>query len=326
MLYKTTVVLFFFCMTMLCCATETATPSKVETPESESGFWEDFVNFFLPHAEKRQILLSKQTQYFMVTVEQDSAGLRHLVFNPIKGSQGVWNPKKPNELISNYAKYMTLFIPMTATPPERVLFIGLGIGILPRFVEKHFPDAVIDIVEIDPDIPDIANKYFGYEKSGKTNIIIKDGRDFINRVEHKYDLIFIDAYNSREIPFQLTTLEFYRKVRSALKPHGIVTVNIANLGKPNFIASELKTIKSVFPRFDVYVCPRESNYIPFASVNGPISLTGQEEKVKKVDSNLNLDYKLEEILETRMSGEDLEDMIEDGIILTDDYAPVETME
>lgn len=295
-LHKTAFTLFFFCMVILCSASSS---------EDESGFWENFINFFLPHAEKRRILLRKQTQYFQITVEEDSKGLRHLVFNPVKGSQGIWNPKMPDEIISNYCKYMAMSPSMIAHPPERVLFIGLGVGILPRFIGKHFPGTIIDVVEIDPDIPNIAREYFAYVKTVGTNIIIRDGRDFINRNKHKYDLIFIDAYSAHNIPFQLTTQEFYRKVHDALKPQGIVTMNIANLGKPRFIASEIKTIKSVFPHLAVYVCPGQSNYIPFAALG---------QKIKLVDSA----YK-------RLTKHEIIKMTENAIILTDDYAPVETM-
>ena len=127
-LYKTVFVLFFFFTLMLDSEAETA------VRQDEPGFWENFINFFVPHAEKRRILLRRQTQYFQVTVEEDSKGVRHLVFNPVKGSQGIWNPKMPDEIISNYCKYMTMSLTMIDHPPERVLFIGLGVGILPRFI------------------------------------------------------------------------------------------------------------------------------------------------------------------------------------------------
>jgi spermidine synthase len=296
-----------------------------EVQQKKSGFWKNFADFFLPHAEKRKILMHKHTRYFMVTVEEDSKGLRHLVFNPSNGSQGVWNPKKPDEIISNYCKYMTLFLPMLDHQPERVLFIGMGIGVLPRFVGEHFPDAAMDIVEIDPDIPNIAAKYFAYSRTAGTSIIIKDGRDFINRNQHKYDLIIIDAYNSRNIPFQLTTREFYRKVRDALKPHGIVSVNVANLGKPHFVASEIKTIKSVFPRLEIYVCPDKSNYIPFAMIGQEIKQDFQKKQAEKIDSGLGLSYKMKDIIETRMKEAEIIKMTKDSIVLTDDYAPVATM-
>jgi spermidine synthase len=296
---------------MLCAA-----ENKNVVDQEESTFWENFVNFFLPHAEKRRVLLRKQTQYFQITVEEDSTGARHLVYNPIKGSQGIWNPKTPDKMISNSCKYMSMFMTMIDNPPKRILFIGMGAGILPRFVAKHFPETIIDVVEIDPDIPGIANKYFGYVKNAKCNIIIRDGRDFINRVKHKYDLIFIDAYSAHDIPFQLTSQEFYRKVRDAMKPHGIVSVNIANLGKSQFIASEIKTIKSVFPHLAIYVCPNESNYIPFASPGQEITLFAP--------TRHSLD-EIRRIVKKPLTKCEVEKMTENAIILTDDYAPVETM-
>jgi spermidine synthase len=320
--YKAAFALLFFCLVQ---GAVTGTESKPEIRQDEPGFWESFSNFFLPHAEKRRILLRRHTRYFLVTVEEDSGGARHLVFNPVKGSQGIWNPKQPDEIISNYCKYMTLFMTMIERPPERVLFIGLGVGIIPRFVGKHFPEATIDVVEIDPDIPEIAERYFAYAKSAGTNIIIKDGRDFINRNGEKYDLIFVDAYTTHNIPFQLTTQEFYRKVRKALKPHGIVSVNIANLGKAQFIASELKTIKSVFPQLEVYVCPSQSNYMPFAAPEWKSARAAWKKKAEKIDTDLKFSYKMKDIMATRMKKTELDEMIKDAIILTDDYAPVETM-
>jgi spermidine synthase len=320
--YKIIVLTLIFTGIIAPCFAADDTSHKAHKHGEETGFWKSVTDFFVPHVEERHILLHKQTQYFLVTVEADSTGARHLVFNPVKGSQGIWNPATPDEIISKYCRYTTLFMTLVDQPPKRVLFIGLGVGMVPRFVQRYFPDTIIDVVEIDKDIPDIAHKYFGYVKSTKTNIIIKDGRDFINRTKHKYDIIFIDAYNAQSIPFQLTTKEFYQKIRNALKPKGIVTVNVANLGKPKFIASELKTIKSVFPNFAVYVCPNNSNYVPFAAVNRKID---PEKKADKVDKVLHLSYSIKDITQNRMTDSEVKEMTRDAIILTDDYAPVETM-
>ncbi len=46
---------------------------------------------------------------------------------------------------------MTMSLSMIDHPPERVLFIGLGVGIVLRFVGKKFPGTIIDVVEIDPE-------------------------------------------------------------------------------------------------------------------------------------------------------------------------------
>ncbi|HCE44785.1 MAG TPA: hypothetical protein DET40_14690 [Lentisphaeria bacterium] len=293
--------------------------------EEKAGFWESIGNFFLPHAEKRNVLFEKQTQYFLVTVEEDHNGFRHMVFNPNKGSQGIWNPKMPDELISNYCRFTTIFLPAMKNPPKRVLFIGLGAGVVPRFVRKNFPDTVIDIVEIDGDIPVIAENYFGFKKDDKINITIGDGRNFINRNKEKYDVIFIDAYTSECIPFQLTTEEFYLKVRDSLAPDGIMTANVANLGKPTFIASEIKTARAVFPPLAVFITGNRSNYILFSAADRKLNTAELKENASRIEAEKNLSLKIGDMIDTRMPEDDIKKMIEGVEILKDDFAPVETM-
>ncbi len=325
--YKIISIMLLLFLTILTCNADETNSAAVE--EDEPGFfgsiWEGFVNFFVPHVEKRKFLLRKQTQYFLVTVEVDHNGWRHLVFNPRKGSQGIWNPKEPNTIISNYCKHVTLYLTMIEHPPKRILFIGMGAGILPRFFARRYPETIIDIVEIDKEIPEIAEKYFGYAKSPKTNIIIKDGRDYINRTKHKYDLIVIDAYNSSAIPFQLTTKEFYQKIRQALNPDGVITANIANVGKTEFVGSELKTINSIFPKLQIYVCPQGYTYVPFAALNWTQTEQSLRKNAEKIDSEKILSYKLTDILDTKMKKQDIDEMMKDKKVLTDDFAPVETM-
>ncbi|MFZ2654494.1 MAG: fused MFS/spermidine synthase [Victivallales bacterium] len=296
-----------------------------EKKSQETGFWESIGNFFLPHAEKRNILFEKQTQYFLVTVEEDHNGFRHMVFNPNKGSQGIWNPKMPDELISNYCRFTTIFLPAVIAPPKRVLFIGLGAGIVPRFLRKQFPDTVIDIVEVDGEIPGIAENYFGFRKDVRINITIGDGRDFMNRNNEKYDVIFIDAYNSECIPFQLTTEEFYRKVRDSLAPDGVMTANVANLGKPTFIASEIKTARAVFPPLAVFITGNRSNYILFSAVNRKLDTAELKEKAARIEAENNLSLKIGDMIDTRIPDDVIKTMIEGMEILKDDFAPVETM-
>ncbi len=314
--------LLIFCFSFYCPAEDKAADKKPRT----ENFWERFYNFFLPHLEKRNVLFEKQTRYFLVTVEVDSKGWRHMVFNPNKGSQGIWNPDAPDELISNYCRFTAIFLPSINHPPKRVLFIGLGAGIVPRFLRKQFPETIIDIVEIDGDIPGIAEEYFGFRKDDRMNISIGDGRNFMNRTKEKYDIIFIDAYNAASIPFQLTTEEFYRKVHAALAPSGIMTANIANLGKPKFISSEIKTAMEVFPDLAVFLCPNRSNYILFAPVKGKLDNSELKAKAVKIESEKNLNLKMCDMINTRMTEDELRKTTDVAEVLRDDFAPVETME
>ena len=158
------------------------------------------------------------------------------------------------------------------------------------------------------------------------NITIGDGRDFINRTKEKYDIVFIDAYTSTNIPFQLTTSEFYQKVHDALAPSGIMTANIANLGKPKFISSEVKTALDVFPNLAVFICGNRSNYILFAPVNRKLDNSELKFKALKIETEKNLNLKMHEMLDTRMTVDELRKMTDGAEALKDDFAPVETME
>ncbi len=291
----------------------------------DAGFWGQVRNFFLPHSEERRILLQRHTPYFLVTVEEDNGGLRHLVFNPRRGSQGIWNPQQPDTIYSSYCRYTVLTTLLLEAPPERVLFIGLGAGITPRMIRRQFPATIMDIVEIDPEIPGIAGAYFGFVKDDKMNLIIGDGRDYLNRNRKKYDLIFIDAYNAEAIPFQLTTLEFYRRVRSALLPGGMMNVNVANLNNPHFIASELKTVRTVFPGMQVFISPGNANYILFAGQGTNLDFVEINEEQFAVAEKVVSGIEIKQMLETGMPVDELDNLLEDATVLTDDFAPVEVM-
>jgi spermidine synthase len=292
---------------------------------SEPGFWEQVGDFFLPHFDHRKILLEKQTPYNLVTVEKDYRDYRHLVFNPNRGSQGIWNPASPDEIVSSYCRVSTLFLTAIKREPRRVLFIGLGAGIVPRFVRERFPLAGIDVVEIDPEIPGIAEGYFGFRPDDRMKMITADGRDFINRTKESYDLIFVDAYTANEIPFQLTTVEFFRRVHAALAPDGLLIANIANLGKKEFIGSEIRTVREVFPELAVFVCGDGTNYLAMARSSGPVDADAMQTAATglKLAAHPELDFR--EMLETRLSDDDFADLVNHATILKDDFAPVEIL-
>ncbi len=289
------------------------------------GFWKSLGDFFLPHFDSRKILLEKQTQYFHITVEEDYQGWRHLVFNPGKGSQGIWNPAAPDEIVSRYCRFCTLFLPALEQPPRRVLFIGLGAGIVPRYVRQNFPAAQIDLVEIDPAIPEIAAGYFGFKPDARMKTVIADGRDFINRAKEKYDLVFIDAYTAECIPFQLTTLEFFRNIRAAMSPGGLMVANVANLGKEAFIASEVKTARTVFPELAVFICGFKANYLLVGRNGGKIDPEKMRPAAAALDKTIHPELDFDEMLDTRMSEEEIDGLTADGMILKDDFAPVEAL-
>ncbi len=235
-------------------------------PSNMQAFgWQTIEKLFKPASINYKLLYKTETKYFNIEVREERDGLRRLIFLPYHGSQSTWSVKQPRKIFSPSLKTLCTTLVVHATPPRSYLFLGMGAGIMPRFISRHFPNTKIDIVELDPAIPKIAQKYFGYKKSPNTRIIIADARVFINHCATRYDAIIIDVYNAKAVPFAVTTQEFFSKIKRCLTPRGVVGVNLANLGNRKFLHNELFTINQVFPRLRIYVCPDESNFIPIMS-------------------------------------------------------------
>ncbi|GBM70722.1 Methyltransferase-like protein 13 [Araneus ventricosus] len=79
-----------------------------------------------------------------------------------------------------------------------VLLIGLGGGTLPMYIHKHFPDASVEVVELDPCVLDIAKKWFNLVTDNRLKVHISDGLTFIQEAVTnglKYDIVILDVDN-----------------------------------------------------------------------------------------------------------------------------------
>ncbi len=79
---------------------------------------------------------------------------------------------------------------------------------------------------------------------------VADGRAFVEHVRKRYDLIYLDAFGSSDVPRHLTTVEFLQAVRRAVKPSGVVVGNLFSLHNPLY-ESMLLTYQSVFNALNV---------------------------------------------------------------------------
>ena len=99
--------------------------------------------------------------------------------------------------------------------PQRVLVVGLGGGSLPSLLRKHFPRLVIDVVDIDPVVVEVAKKFFGFREDAAMRVVVDDGRHYLQQYRDRYDIIFLDAFGDESTPYDLTTLEFLQSMRRA---------------------------------------------------------------------------------------------------------------
>lgn len=139
-------------------------------------------------------------------------------------------------------------------PLQSMLMIGGGTYTFPSLIARQQPEAQIDVVEIDPMLDQIAVKFFDFHALPNLHLNHQDGRVYLNRNQQTYDMVYMDAFSSLSPPYQLATVEALRQVKRALKPDGVVVVNV--LAKPQatdqYFAATFRTYRQVFTSVKAY--------------------------------------------------------------------------
>jgi spermidine synthase len=130
--------------------------------------------------------------------------------------------------------------------PKRALVVGLGGGTIPNFLHKHYPQTQIDAVDIDPVVIEVAKQFFGFREDATLKAYVQDGRQFIEERLNVYDVIFLDAFSSEDIPYHLATREFLEAVRRAVTARGVVLANVWGSGLSPLYDSMVRTYQEVF--------------------------------------------------------------------------------
>jgi spermidine synthase len=153
-----------------------------------------------------------------------------------------------------YSDYLQL--PLAYRPQtRRILYIGLGGGSAPKRTWRDFPAARLQVVELDPEVVDVAYKYFAVPRDPRLRIEVEDGRRFLVANDGRWDAIVVDAFYSDSIPFHLATREFLELARSRLAPGGTVTTNIIGAVRgpdSRLFRSMLRTYRAVFPSVAIH--------------------------------------------------------------------------
>lgn len=159
------------------------------------------------------------------------------------------------------------FNPAPYSPEEvhSVAILGLAGGTSARQVAEVFPNAHIDGFEIDEDIIQVGNDFFGMDIPQLT-VYAQDARLGLNQSPKEYQLISIDAYRPPYIPAHLTTLEFFQEIYDHLSDDGVLVINVARIGDDRRLVDALAaTINKVFPTVFSSDVPDTFNTILYAT-------------------------------------------------------------
>ncbi|NLE77586.1 MAG: fused MFS/spermidine synthase [Chloroflexi bacterium] len=262
----------------------------------------------------------RETNYFCIKVsDQDGSEgkVRRLVLDRLVHSYS--NLEDPTDLVYGYEQtYAKVMAPMMEQRPDlSALFIGGGGYTFPRYLEAMLPDSHLEVVEIDPEVTEVAFEMLGLRRDTRMGIHDMDARLFLvqHEPEAKYDVVFGDAFNDYSVPYHLTTLEFAQMVRGVLWDDGLYLVNIVDGGpRGHFFRAYVRTLQEVFPH--VAVIPNNDDWR--ASIRNTFVILASPAPLPLAELAAQTDLLTQEDLDAYLS-------LEEPLVLRDDYVPVDNL-
>jgi spermidine synthase len=311
----------------------TADPEEFSFPLSPIESIKTFYGYAFKPPLEEETYFFKESNYYTIKLKKSIKGssgnsLESLVLDHLVHSYT--DLKDPLYLEYEYIRMYEEIMRWQAKKRKslKTLFLGGGGYTFPRFIGAKYPRAEIHVVEIDPEITRVAEKYLGVSENTKIRSFNEDGRWFVMNCKEKgtYDFIFGDAFNDLSIPYHLTTKEFAMQLKSLLKPDGLLLANVIDSFKKGaFMPSYIRTLEEVFGKGNVQLLTLTSDY-DHIGISTCVVVTSPQRldmddfvravKVRggEMTSHIMPQDRLQEFLKERYS-----------VILTDDYVPVDNL-
>ena len=166
----------------------------------------------------------------------------------------------PYALILHYAQAMSMVL-LFHPAPKRVLVIGLGGGSLVNFLFTLFPNTQIDVIELRPDVVDVAHTYFDVPRHHpRINITIADAHDFLRpHAAGTWDIILSDAFDADGPAHGMDSKAHARNVRRALSANGVACFNLWNRLEDDFPNAAQSISKAFLGRTIQYTLGSENS-------------------------------------------------------------------
>lgn len=195
-----------------------------------------------------RILFQSPSMFDELTVTERDDGVRTLWFGRERIHHGDGRPGHVDHFELECFPVMLAALSQ-AVELRRISMIGLGAAVLPRFVHAFVPESSIDVVEIDPLVVEVAERFFELRQDARLRVWVADGREFLADCREPYDVILLDGHGLQGVVPQLSTRAFFTHVRAALRPEGLVVANVwGRAANPDYdatIAAYLDSFASV---------------------------------------------------------------------------------
>ena len=269
-----------------------------------------------PYNETGKVLFEGETPFQYVRVVQNPAGVRFLELNRASSVHSMYVPGSYLTGGDSYWDHL-LVMPLATLgrPPQRVAILGNAAGTLARSLGHFFPKAKVDGVELDPKLTELGHRYFDMHNPN-LEIFHEDARPWLHRIQRRYDVIVMDAYQPEYIPFYLTTEEFFDLARDRLTPNGSLIVNLDHRENSDDLEKVIgRTMAKAFPHIARRAVDTTTTLL--------MGSTTPIDPKRMHDTAVRLDLPPQLVALAPATAKQLGTRLAGGEVFTDDRAPIE---
>ncbi|MDE3229561.1 MAG: fused MFS/spermidine synthase, partial [Chloroflexota bacterium] len=272
------------------------------------------------------VVSERESLYNFIQVVRGPDGTMNLLLNEGHAIHSTYHPGRVLNgpwWYTDYVLAAPLFCSSAAVNTHpRLAVVGLAAGTVAKQYTAVYGPVPIDGVEIDGEIVTVGRQYFAMNEPN-LHVTIADGRTFMRFSHATYDVVLLDAYRPPYIPFELTTKEFFQETRAHMAPDGVIVLNTSHINNDfRLVHAFVNTLRQVFPSVYTLDVPQ--------SLNTEIFATARPTTLAEVEANLARAAQSGASPLATAAAETAPlvraaQAQPDGVVFTDDQAPIEQM-
>jgi SAM-dependent methyltransferase len=155
----------------------------------------------------------------------------------------------PRRLEFDYVRWIGDAIDGAAPRGEALdgVFLGGAGFTLPRYLLATRPGSAARVLEVDPELVELARERLGLRTGPDLRVVLGDARvTLADERTASADVLVGDAFSARAVPWHLATVEFAREIRRVLRPGGVYALNVIDQPPMALVRAEVATLRAVF--------------------------------------------------------------------------------
>ena len=139
--------------------------------------------------------------------------------------QSSYVPDMPDWLQFEYYRKL-MFATAFHDDPKDLLLLGLGAGVIARYLLSHMGHMKLTAVEYREAVADMAFIYFGLPRDSRLEVYIAIAGQFLQEFEQSRDIILVDLYDAEGLNEEPRRLSFLDLCRTRLGEQGVMAINL----------------------------------------------------------------------------------------------------